>query len=226
VTLSKPVEEGPDMVSTLIVDDHAWMREALRQMVDSRPTLRVCGDADSAAHAVDVVHEQHPDLALIDVTLGVGAEDGIALTRRLVAENFALRVLVISLHESAEFASRSLRAGAMGFVNKQVDVAEMIAAVERVADDRLYIDAPTLAKLCGTYRASAEGESCAQRIDQLSREDRQMLELIGADLGSHEIGRRLHLDHDRVHRSRSRLAQALGVDAAYQLHCLAHSAAT
>jgi DNA-binding NarL/FixJ family response regulator len=100
----------------LIVDDQAPFREAAALVVDLVEGLEVAGEAGSAEEALDLIAATTPDLVLMDINLpGI---DGLEATRRIVREFPDVSVLVVSTYESAEYESRSLAAGAVGFVSK------------------------------------------------------------------------------------------------------------
>jgi DNA-binding NarL/FixJ family response regulator len=101
----------------VIVDDHAGIREGLRALLEIGDEFELCGEADNAAQALEVIASKSPDIAVIDISLK-GAVHGLDLTRQIKKLHPATAVLVLSLHAEAEFAAGALAAGASGYLSK------------------------------------------------------------------------------------------------------------
>ena len=100
-----------------LVDDHPWIRKGLRSLLGTEEGFEVCGEAEDAQGAIDLVAAAIPDLAIIDISIK-GAIDGIELTRKLKAAHPHLLVLTLSLHAEAEYEARALAAGASAYLTK------------------------------------------------------------------------------------------------------------
>ncbi len=101
----------------LIVDDHPILRKGLTLLINQEPDLIVCAEAEHAQMALDVIDNVSPDMAIVDISLpGI---DGIELIKMLRLRHKDLPVLVVSMHDEALYAERSLRAGARGYIMKQ-----------------------------------------------------------------------------------------------------------
>jgi len=101
----------------LIVDDHPLVRQGLIGLVSTQPDFQVCGEASSISEARQLADSTHPDVAIIDLTLTDGS--GIELIKDLSESYPEMKLLVVTMHDELLFAERALRAGAMGYVNKQ-----------------------------------------------------------------------------------------------------------
>ena len=121
----------------VIVDDHPLIRRGLERMIHSGDGFTVCGEAGNAAEAMEVVESTKPDLAIVDV--GLPGEDGIELTRRLVAKFPKMAVLILSMHEEPEYAARALRAGARGYMVKHDAVEKIDTALTQVLTGNRYL---------------------------------------------------------------------------------------
>src|SRR5688572_27515099 len=102
----------------LIVDDHPVVRYGLLQMLSNEPDFEVCGEAASAQEALALVDQRKPDIAVVDISLK--GSNGIELVKQIHAMRPEARILVSSMHDEKLFAERALRAGASGYINKQV----------------------------------------------------------------------------------------------------------
>ena len=120
-----------------LVDDHPVTRQGLFLMIEQESDLVVCGEADSAPLAIEMIPEVAPDLAIIDVALNTAS--GIDLVRDLKARMPTLPTLALSMHEESLNAERALRAGARGFVMKREPVEVILGAIRRVLAGELHL---------------------------------------------------------------------------------------
>ena len=118
------------MTRLLIVDDHPLVREGLKARLGSVPGLEVVGEAGDAQEASAQVALTHPDLVLMDV--GMKDVNGIELTRRLIAEQPHLLVLMLSMYDNPEYVNRAMHSGARGYVLKDAPASDIIDAIAAV----------------------------------------------------------------------------------------------
>jgi DNA-binding NarL/FixJ family response regulator len=121
----------------LIVDDHPLMREGLRGTINRESDLMVCGEAENARQAVEAFQSLAPDMVLLDITLP--GRSGLELVKDLKAINSNVVILAISMHDESLYAERILRAGASGYITKLQPPEELIKAIRRVLDERVYV---------------------------------------------------------------------------------------
>src|ERR1700761_9281978 len=114
----------------LIVDDHPLFREGLRQMIERNPEWLVCGEASDAAEAQNMTASLQPDLVIIDISLG--GSSGIDLIKTLKGKDEEWPLLVISMHDAALFAERSMRAKPLGYVINHEPAKTVQAAISKV----------------------------------------------------------------------------------------------
>src|SRR5207237_825911 len=154
-TNKNPKCDPADAKRIVIVDDHPLFRKGLEQLIHSDGAFAVCGEAGSAAEAMDVIRKLDPDLAIVDVSLP-GA-NGIELIKNIRAEFPKLPILVLSMHDESLYALRALRAGAEGYVMKHEAMANVIQAIREVLNGRPYLS-PTMAAQVITRAASGQPE--------------------------------------------------------------------
>ena len=132
-----------DAVATrvLIVDDHPLVRQAVRETLAQAPELSVCGEAADEAAARELVMRLHPDLVLLDLSLG--DTNGMDLIPWLVQTDPKLRVLVLSMHDEALYGERAIQAGARGYINKRETPDTFVTAIRTVLSGRIYLN-PTI----------------------------------------------------------------------------------
>jgi DNA-binding NarL/FixJ family response regulator len=129
------VEAVPTRV--LIVDDHPLVRQAVRETLAQESDLAVCGEAADEAAARQLVARLHPDLVLLDLSLG--ESNGMDLIPWMIQADPKLRVLVLSMHDEALYGERAIHAGARGYINKRATPDAFVAAIRTVLSGRIYL---------------------------------------------------------------------------------------
>lgn len=120
-----------------LVDDHPLVREWLSMLINQQPDLTVCGDAGSAATALQQVEELRPDVVIVDITLESGS--GLELVKDIRRVSPASICLMLSMHDELTYAERSLRAGARGYVTKRDSTKKIIVAIRQVLEGKLFV---------------------------------------------------------------------------------------
>ena len=128
-------------VRILIVDDHPIVREGLAARIARQPDLSVCGEAEDVADALELVKTTRPDLVIVDLSLKSG--QGLDLIKRIPACSENTKTLVSSMYDESLYAERALRAGALGYVNKQEMSEKIIEAIRHVLTGKIYLS-PTM----------------------------------------------------------------------------------
>ena len=121
----------------LIVDDHPAVREALAMRIGRQSDLEVCGEAADLSEALRLVADTQPDVAVIDISLKTGC--GIDLIKRIKDRNDTVRMLVWSTHSESLYAERALRAGALGYINKDQATDKIVEGIRRVLEGKVYL---------------------------------------------------------------------------------------
>jgi DNA-binding NarL/FixJ family response regulator len=198
---SKPVAR------VLIVDDHPAVREALTIRIVAQPDLEVCGEAADANEALRLAAATDPDVAVIDIALKNG--NGIDLIKRLKARNDKFRAIVWSMYSEDLYAERAMRAGAMGYINKEQATTKIIEAIRRVLDGKMYLSAAMTEKLLKRSVGQAGQDSGRSPIDPLSDRELDVFRLIGQGRKTQEIADQLHLSVKTVETYRDRIREKL-----------------
>ena len=191
----------------LIVDDHPAVREALASRIGRQPDLEVCGEAADMSEALRLVADTQPDLAVVDISLKTG--NGIDLIKRIKDRNDSVRMLVWSMHSESLYAERALRAGALGYINKDQATDKIVEAIRRVLDGKVYLSDAMAEKML--HRAVGGGREKVTRspLDALADRELEVFRLIGQGVKTAEIAERLHLSVKTVETYRDRIRQKL-----------------
>ncbi len=205
-------------VRILIVDDHPAVREALAARISRQPDLEVCGEAADVTEALRLIADTQPDLAVVDISLK--ASNGLDLIKRIKDHNHSVRTLVWSMHNESLYAERALRAGALGYVNKDQATNTIIDAIRRVLQGKVYLSDAMAEKLL--HRSVGEGRKEIARlpIETLADRELEVFLLIGNGLKTAEIAEQLHLSVKTVETYRDRIRQKLDLSDGTELaHC-------
>jgi DNA-binding NarL/FixJ family response regulator len=198
----------------MIVDDHPLVREGLIGLLSAQSDFVVCGEASGAAEARHIVATMKPDVAIIDLTLTDGS--GIDLIKEFKAKFSAMKLLVVSMHEESLFAERVLRAGAVGYVNKQEASRTIVQAVRTILAGKMYLS-PNMTELV-VQRAFISGMDLSRPpVDRLTEREREVFELIGAGLSSRQISVKLEVSPKTVETHREHIKEKLELTTAAEL---------
>jgi two-component system, NarL family, invasion response regulator UvrY len=193
------------MIRLLIVDDHPLVRMGVRTALQSATDIDIVGEAGTGAEAMEVIAVRPLDVVLLDVSMP--GRHGVEILRRLVNEYPELAVLIYTRFPEEQYAVRTLRAGAAGYVSKSAAPDELIQAIHTVAAGETYLSAKaaTLIK-----RALVDGAGTLQ--DSLSDREDQIMRLLVAGQSVSAIAEGLSISIKTVSTHRMRLMKKLGVD--------------
>lgn len=191
----------------LIVDDHPAVREALASRIGRQRDLEVCGEAADMTEALRLVADTQPDLAVVDISLKTG--NGIDLIKRIKDRSDRVRMLVWSMHSESLYAERALRAGALGYVNKDQATDKIIEAIRRVLEGKVYLSDAMAEKMLHRAVGGGQKEVTRSPLDVLADRELEVFRLIGEGVKTAEIAERLHLSVKTVETYRDRIRQKL-----------------
>ncbi len=191
----------------LLVDDHPILCEGLAQRINSESDLEVCGQARDAHAALIAIDKLKPDVAIVDIALG--NTSGVELIKDIKVRHPKLPVLVLSMHNEALYAERSLRAGAKGYVMKQEEPEVLLRAISHVLRGQIFLSEKVkdaiVNRLGGNF---TEGEMTSL-VNQLSDRELEIFQLVGDGYAAHEIADRLHLSIKTVASHRENIKRKL-----------------
>ena len=192
-------------VQLMIVDDHTVLRQGLKLLFDGTPVLRVAGGASSGAEALALLAASPVDIAIVD--LSMPEMNGIEVTQQIRTRWPETQVVVLSMHGSAEFVHRALRAGALGYVLKESAAGELIEAVRAAVAKTRYLS-PALRETLIDHMLD---QNTLSPVERLSARERQVLQFLVEGHTSRAIGERLSLSPKSVETYRRRLMEKLGI---------------
>lgn len=197
-------------IKILLADDHTIVRQGLKLILSSNADLEVVGEAANGREAVDLAEKLRPDIVLMDVAMP--ELNGIEATRRMVAANQRIRVLVLSMHKEAVYVREILKAGARGYILKDAIDTELANAVRSVARGDGYVSPAVSGALLNDYR-----QNITDPIDLLSSREREVLQLIAEGKTNKEVATRLNLSVYTVDSHRGKIMEKLNLHSTGEL---------
>jgi len=191
------------------------LREQLSQLIRRELDMDVCGQADNSEEAKAMIQALKPTIAIVDI--GLRRSNGLDLVKELHAEGAGVSVLVLSMHEEANYAERALRAGAKGYVTKSEASSEVMRAIRKVLDGELYLSDRMTSELIEEMTAPPS-ESQKVPVEALADRELKVFQLIGEGKNTHEIARRMKICESTVAGLRVRIKAKIGVKDVAELY--------
>lgn len=205
-TLEAPRTTG--VARILIVDDHPIVREGLAARINRQPDLKVCGEAEDVADALELVKTTRPDLIIVDLSLKTG--QGLELIKKVKARSEETKMLVSSMYDESLYAERALRAGAQGYINKQEISDKIIDAIRMVLSGKMYLSQRMTERLL--QRAVGSAPQIVQSpIETLSDRELEIFKMIGKGCTTRQIANELHLSIKTVETHRENIKGKLNI---------------
>ncbi len=200
----------PSTIKILLADDHTIVRQGLKLILSSQPDLQVVGEAANGREAVELAQKLRPDVVLLDVAMP--ELNGIEATRRMMETNPRVRILVLSMHKEAVYVREILKAGARGYLLKDVIDTELLNAVRSVARGDGYISPAVSGALLSDYR-----QNVTDPVDLLTKREREVLQLIAEGKTNKEVAARLNLSVYTVDSHRGKIMEKLNLHSTGEL---------
>lgn len=195
------------MIRVLVCDDHQIVRQGIKQILADAADIVLAGEAGNGPDTVARVREGGIDVLLLDIAMP--GRDGLDVLRQLRGEFPRLPVLMLSTYPDRQYAVRSLKLGAAGYLNKSADSEQLIEAIRRAASGRLFITASVAELLAGAVGAGAQEERPLH--ERLSQREFQVFGLLAQGRSVGEIAEQLALSSNTVSTYRARILDKTGV---------------
>src|SRR6185437_13858748 len=193
----------------LIVDDHPAVREALAFRIGRQGDLEVCGEAAGMSDALPLLADTQPDAPVIDISLKSG--NGLDLIKRIKDRNDRVAILVWSMHSESLYAERALRAGALGYISKDQATDQIVEAICRVLDGKVWLSEAMAEQLLHRAVGVRHHAVTPTLVNGLADRELEVFLLIGRGVKTADIAERLHLSIKTVETYRDRIRQKLGL---------------
>lgn len=197
-----------------LVDDHPLVCEGLTIMINRQSDMVVCGEAGSAAEALQAILGARPDAALVDLTLAGGS--GLELIKDLRACCPETALIVLSMHDESTYGERALRAGARGYIMKREATKKVIVALRQVLEGGLFVS-ESFAKAMTEKFVEFNTPKSGSVITTLSDRELQVFEMLGTGSETREIAQSLHIAVKTVQTHCARMKEKLGLSTLNEL---------
>ena len=202
------------MIKVLLVDDHELVRTGIRRLIDDINGLEVVGEVETGEAAIDFAHNEHIDVVLMDLNMpGIG---GMEATRRLIAKDKHLKIIVVTVHDSEPFPQQLFKAGAMGYLTKGCNIEEIVHAIKEVFYGRRYVSVDIAQKMAMNIQPDDENP-----FDKLSQREMQVMMMSMQGMKGQKISEQLNLSPKTISTYRYRLFDKLRVSNDVELTRLA-----
>jgi DNA-binding NarL/FixJ family response regulator len=198
----------------ILVDDHPLVREWLTNLIHQQADLMVCGEAETAPAALEMIAATKPDVAIVDISLKDSS--GIELIKRIKVAHPRVAVIVLSMHDERLYAERALRAGARGYIMKRETARKVIAAIRLVLDGRLYLSEGMAAVFAEKF-VDGRAPSVNSPIEQLSDRELEVFQLLGEGYETRQVAESLKVSMKTVQVYCARIKEKLKLANATEL---------
>ncbi len=182
-------------IRILLADDHNVLRQGIAQVLESQADMRVIAQAADGLQAVALAREKRPDVALLDINMP--ELDGVEATRRIKEALPETGIIILTMYRLDNFIFDAIKAGASGYLLKEVEMQDLIASVRRVAQGEAVLDPAIAGKVLAEFRPQGRGRRKSPPVD-LARRDIQILNLVSQGLSNQEISAQLSISEKTV----------------------------
>ncbi|MGH3646976.1 MAG: response regulator [Micromonosporaceae bacterium] len=214
--------ETPRPVRVLLADDQPLLRTGFRMVLGGEPDIDVVGEAADGAEAVELSRRLLPDVVLMDIRMP--RMDGVAATGAITTARLPVRVLILTTFDLDEYVVGALRAGASGFLAKDVPAEELVLAIHTVAAGEAVVAPRILRRLLDKFADHLPDPAAAppRRFDDLTQREREVLVLVARGLSNAEIAAELRVSETTVKTHVGHLLTKLGLRDRVQAVVLAY----
>ncbi|MDK2784703.1 MAG: hypothetical protein PWQ41_1671 [Bacillota bacterium] len=198
-----------DKIRVLVVDDHPLVRSGIRKVVELEDDIEIVGEAGTAREALSEVAATRPDVVLMDLDLPDAS--GVEATRQIKQKYPNVGVVALTIHDDRDYLLEMVRAGAEGYVLKDVEPGGLVSAIRAIKQGNSYMSPPAAKKLLGEFTRLASGGE-EEKVDGLTAREQEVLCLIARGQSNKEIGKTLAISEKTVKNHVTSIFRKIGVD--------------
>jgi len=196
-------------IRILLADDHTVVRDGLRALLDREPDMVVVAEAADGRECLQMAETEAPDIVLMD--LAMPNMNGMEATRRILAANPRIGVVILSMHQDESYVLGALRAGAKGYLLKDSMRSEVVQAIRLVHEGRSFLTRKVARIMQEDYISRLQQQGLADRYDLLSDREREVLQIIAEGRSNKEVAGLLNISPTTVETHRAHILQKLDI---------------
>ncbi len=199
----------------IIADDHAMVRDGVKNLVGQNGELEVVAEASSGTEALEMFNRLQPDLIVLDISLP--DMNGMEVSRAILAANPDANIVILSMYEDEDYISRCLEYGVKGYVVKNESGSELDNAIKTVLQGKNYFSRQVQQIVFRQFSQSVTGKKMADESTKLTKREVEIVRLIADGLTSQQMADKLFISHRTVETHRANLMKKMGVKNAIEL---------
>ena len=189
-------QAATEPIRVLLVDDHTLFRKGLAELLEQRGTITVAGIAGNGDDALRILAEARPDVIITD--LNMPPNGGLSLLRQLIADGWSGPVLILTVSDAEEDLAAAMRAGAKGYLLKDMEPEDVVDAVQRAVRGETVVAPAMTLKLVNLLQGGNAASAKADTLKLLTAREREILQQLSQGLSNKAIARVLDISHDTV----------------------------
>ena len=195
-------------VKILIVDDHELLRRGIIELLSSRSSITVVGEASNGREAIDMARKTKPDIILLDISMP--ELNGMEAIEQIKQACPAGKIIIMTMHDLNKYITGALKHGVAGYLLKDIDALELFEAIDKVSQGELYLCDKINQKVIGDYASMIGEETSKTSADTLSPREREVLQLVVEGYTGKEIAHKMSISPKTVEHHRYHLMSKMG----------------
>ena len=204
-------------IRIILVDDHPVVRGGIAKFLEKEKDIEICGEADNASEAIKLINLLNPHIVIVDITLK-DEIDGIELIKIIKSRFPEVFTLCLSMFEESVYAERAIRAGAKGYVQKSTNPQNVIVAIRRILDGKLYLSEDISDTIISKLLHGRTVENVDNPADILTDREFQIFLLVGNGFGAKEIAVKMDISVNTVESHKKNIKDKLDIENTAELN--------
>lgn len=195
-------------IRILLADDHNVLRQGMAQVLDTQPDITVVAQARTGKKAYQLAMQHRPDVILMDINMP--EMDGVAATQQITAELPQTGIIILTMYRRDDYVFEAIKAGASGYLLKEVELDELLSAIRAVAQGEAVIDPSIAGRVLDELRQPRQAP--AEEVPELATRDLEILQLVAQGLSNQEIADQLFLAEKTIRNRLSLIFKRLHLE--------------
>lgn len=204
-----------EVIKIILVDDHTLFRDGIKSILDDEEHISVIEEAADAQMLFEKLLLQHPDMVITDISLP--DMSGIEIASKINKLYPDIKILILSMHNNEEFILSALKAGANGYLSKDIESAELLEAIHSVMNGKIYFNKEISQTIINNYRGGDQVDSKSSANNNLTDREIEVVKLVGEGFINKEIADKLCISIRTVDAHKSHIMQKLGLKSTVDL---------